>query len=60
MIGYIARAMAHASTKSVPIYAIQTIFILLAPPLYTASIYMVLGRLILHLRAERYSIVPLK
>jgi len=44
----------------VPIYSIQTILILLAPPLYAASIYMVLGRLILHLRAENYSIVPLK
>ncbi|KAJ5693607.1 hypothetical protein N7536_004019 [Penicillium majusculum] len=60
IIGYIARAVAHTNTKSVPIYVIQTILILLAPPLYAASIYMVLGRLILHLRAESYSLVPLK
>ncbi|CRL30386.1 RTA1 like protein [Penicillium camemberti] len=60
IIGYIARAMAHTNTKSVPIYAIQIILILLAPPLYAASIYMVLGRLILHLRAQLYSVVPLK
>lgn len=60
IIGYIARALSHANTESVPIYSIQTILILLAPPLYAASIYMVLGRLILHLRAESYSIVPLK
>ena len=60
IIGYIARAVAHTNTKSVLIYAIQVIFILLAPPLYAASIYMVLGRLILHLRGESYSVVPLK
>ncbi|KAJ5644244.1 uncharacterized protein N7484_006751 [Penicillium longicatenatum] len=60
IIGYIARALSHANTESVPIYSIQTILILLAPPLYAASIYMVLGRLIVHLRAESYSMVPLK
>ncbi|KAJ5691897.1 hypothetical protein N7462_001320 [Penicillium macrosclerotiorum] len=60
IIGYIARAAAHTNTKSVPIYSIQTILILLAPPLYAASIYMVLGRLVRHLRAESYSMVPLK
>lgn len=60
IIGYIARALSHSNTKSVPIYSIQTILILLAPPLYAASIYMVLGRLISHLRAESYSMVPLK
>ncbi|CAG7978002.1 unnamed protein product [Penicillium salamii] len=60
IIGYIARAKAHSDTESVPIYSIQTILILLAPPLYAASIYMVLGRLIVHLGAESSSIVPLK
>ncbi|KAK4863036.1 hypothetical protein LT330_010618 [Penicillium expansum] len=60
IIGYIARALAHTNIKSVPIYSIQTILILLAPPLYAASIYMVLGRLITHLRAESYSMVPLR
>ncbi|CAI7599649.1 unnamed protein product [Penicillium manginii] len=60
IIGYIARAISHSNTQSVPIYSIQTILILLAPPLYAASIYMVLGRLILYLRAESFSIVPLK
>lgn len=34
--------------------------ILLAPPLYAASIYMTLGRLIIHLDAERLSVVPVK
>jgi len=35
----------------------QTLLILLAPALFAASIYMVLGRLIRLLRAEQYSLV---
>jgi hypothetical protein len=34
--------------------------ILLAPPLYAASIYMVLGRTVTYLRAESLSLVPVK
>jgi hypothetical protein len=34
--------------------------ILLAPPLYAASIYMTLGRLIVHLDAENLRLVPVK
>lgn len=34
--------------------------ILLAPPLYAASIYMTLGRLIRHLKAESLSLIPVK
>jgi hypothetical protein len=39
---------------------VQTILILLAPPLYAASIYMVLGRLVAFLRAEKLSIVSVR
>ncbi|OOQ81747.1 Protein RTM1 [Penicillium brasilianum] len=60
MGGICARVLANSNPKSIPIYSIQTILILLAPPLYAASIYMILGRLIVHLRAESSSIVPLK
>jgi hypothetical protein len=60
IVGYVARAAARSNTGSVPIYSIQAILILLAPPLYAASIYMVLGRLIRHLHAENFSMVPLK
>lgn len=59
IIGYIGRAVAHSNVTSIPIYSIQTILILLAPPLYAASIYMVLGRLIHHLHAESLSVVRL-
>ena len=52
--------LAHSDKENVPIYAVQTLMILLAPPLYAASIYMTLGRLIRHLNAERLSLVPVK
>lgn len=60
IIGYICRALAHDDKNSVPIYSIQTIMILLAPPLYAASIYMTLGRLILYLDVESLSPIPTK
>ncbi|KAF9886484.1 hypothetical protein FE257_011391 [Aspergillus nanangensis] len=57
VIGYICRILAHNDTESIPIYSVQTILILLAPPLYAASIYMTLGRLIRYLDAESLSLV---
>ncbi|KAH8434362.1 RTA1 domain-containing protein [Aspergillus melleus] len=60
IIGYICRVLAHSDKENVPIYAIQTLMILLAPPLYAASIYMTLGRLIRYLNAEHLSVVPVK
>lgn len=41
-------------------FVIQAILILVAPALYAASIYMILGRLIRAIHAERLSIVPVK
>ncbi|KAH8426782.1 RTA1 domain-containing protein [Aspergillus melleus] len=60
IIGYICRILAHYDKESIPIYSIGTIMILLAPPLYAASIYMTLGRLIRYLDAESISVVPTK
>ncbi|KAI3006402.1 hypothetical protein CBS147346_3693 [Aspergillus niger] len=60
IIGYVCRILAHNHKESVPIYSVQTILILLAPPLYAASIYMVLGRLITFLRAAKLSLVPVR
>lgn len=60
VIGYICRILAHDDNKSIPIYSVQTILILLAPPLYAASIYMTLGRLIRYLGAESQSLIPTK
>jgi hypothetical protein len=41
-------------------YIIQTLFLLLAPALLAASIYMLLGRIILVLRAESHAIMKKK
>jgi len=41
-------------------YIIQNILILVAPALFAASVYMVLGRLIRSLDAESHSVVPVR
>jgi len=60
IIGYAARVAANSNKDNIPIYSIQTILILLAPPLYAASIYVVLGRTVTYLRAEHFSLVSVK
>ncbi|KAJ5294887.1 hypothetical protein N7508_009708 [Penicillium antarcticum] len=60
IIGYICRAASHDNYYGIPLYAIQTLLILLAPPLYAASVYMVLGRTVTYLQAETQSLVPVR
>lgn len=43
-----------------PAYSIQAIFILVAPALYAASIYMILGRIIISLQAQSLSLIPIR
>ncbi|KAL2831641.1 RTA1 like protein-domain-containing protein [Aspergillus pseudoustus] len=57
IIGYLVRCLSNGHTDSTALYAMQTVLILLAPALYAASIYMVLGRLIVFLSAEHHSLV---
>lgn len=59
VFGYIVRCL---SISQKPDYEknpfiIQQILILLAPALYAASIYMILGRMILLVHAESYSLI---
>ncbi|KAH8645438.1 RTA1 like protein-domain-containing protein [Xylariales sp. PMI_506] len=59
LVGYAARA---ASSKQVPNttlgpYVIQTLLLLVAPPLFAASIYMILGRIIVGVNGESYSLI---
>ncbi|KAF1364489.1 hypothetical protein EJ07DRAFT_98857 [Lizonia empirigonia] len=56
-IGYGARAAAHNDTVSKTPYIIQSILILIAPILFAASIYMILGRLIMRTDSASYSII---
>ncbi|KAF2828113.1 hypothetical protein CC86DRAFT_289389 [Ophiobolus disseminans] len=59
-IGYAARAAAHNDTVSKTPYIIQSILILIAPILFAASVYMILGRLILRTDSASYSIIRAK
>jgi hypothetical protein len=60
VIGYGCRAASHFFENSTTLYAIQSLLVLLAPTLYAASIYMILGRTIKFLHAERLSPVPVR
>ncbi|KAJ0426849.1 RTA1 like protein-domain-containing protein [Aspergillus carlsbadensis] len=58
--GYAARIFSHYDTLALGPYIVQTMLILVAPPLFAASIYMTLGRLIVNLGAEKASIIRVK
>ncbi|PSN60018.1 RTA1-domain-containing protein [Corynespora cassiicola Philippines] len=60
VIGFIGRAASSQQTPDWTLgpYIIQSLFLLLAPALFAASIYMELGRLILVIDAEKYSPIP--
>lgn len=56
-MGYVGRAISAKQTPDWTLmpYVIQSLLLLLGPTLLAASIYMVLGRLILLLEAGAYS-----
>ncbi|KAH8587257.1 RTA-like protein [Bisporella sp. PMI_857] len=58
-IGYIGRAISSQETPNWTLgpYIIQTIFLLVAPAVFAASIYMELGRIILATDGEAYSLI---
>ncbi|KAK0197505.1 RTA1 like protein-domain-containing protein [Armillaria mellea] len=58
-IGYIGRIISHNDTTAVGPYVVQSLLLLVAPALFAASIYVVLGRLIRKLHAERFSLIRL-
>jgi hypothetical protein len=57
IIGYAIRILSHYQTNLIGPYVAQSCFILLAPVFYAASIYMALGRIIVAVHGERFSIV---
>ncbi|RHZ66722.1 RTA1 domain-containing protein [Aspergillus thermomutatus] len=57
IIGYIGRIDSHGKTGKLGPYIIQSVFILLGPVLFAASVYMVLGRLIRSIQAEKHSVI---
>ncbi|KAF1364806.1 RTA1 like protein [Lizonia empirigonia] len=56
-IGYIGRILSSNDRYALSPYIMQTLLLLLGPALYAASIYMILGRLILLTGGEKYSLV---
>ncbi|KAA8915520.1 hypothetical protein TRICI_002325 [Trichomonascus ciferrii] len=60
MLGYIVRGVSSNQTDNVGLYAIQSLFILLPPILFAASIYMTLGRLLVYIEGDFISPVRVK
>ncbi|EXF80726.1 hypothetical protein CFIO01_13595 [Colletotrichum fioriniae PJ7] len=58
LVGYMGRFLSSNAPDVIGFFMIQTLCLLVAPALFAASIYMVLGRLIIHLRSESFS--PIK
>jgi len=56
-VGYIARSLSAKDTTARAPFIVQILLPLLAPALFAASIYMVLGRIILLTDGEKYSLV---
>ncbi|KAH7020506.1 RTA1 like protein-domain-containing protein [Ilyonectria destructans] len=60
LIGYYSRIWGHFDKFSVAGFIIQAIPILVAPALFAASIYMILGRLIRAVGASHLSLLPVQ
>ncbi|KAJ6110932.1 hypothetical protein N7486_003167 [Penicillium sp. IBT 16267x] len=62
IVGYIGRAFSSKQSPNWTLgpYIVQTLCLLLAPALLAASIYMLLGRIILVLQAESHAILKKK
>ncbi|KAL7619406.1 hypothetical protein AAE478_009945 [Parahypoxylon ruwenzoriense] len=58
VLGYAGRIWSHYNPLAIGGFVIQAILILVAPALYAASIYMILGRLIRTMNAQHLSIIP--
>ncbi|KAL5360624.1 RTA1 like protein-domain-containing protein [Aspergillus floccosus] len=57
VIGYGARAACTDRTGQLMPYVVQSLFILLAPVLFAASVYMILSRLICRVGAEQHALI---
>lgn len=59
-VGYVCRLVSAQNLEALGPYIIQSIFILIGPAFYAATIYMVLGEVIRVLGAETHSFIPVK
>ncbi|KAK4538897.1 hypothetical protein RGQ29_032219 [Quercus rubra] len=59
-VGYVGRALSHSDPEKLTPYIMQSLLILVAPALFAATVYMVLGRLMRALGAEHLSLIPVR
>ncbi|KAK0637995.1 Protein RTM1 [Lasiodiplodia hormozganensis] len=57
-IGYVARAISSTKVDDLGSYIVQMLTILIAPSLFAASMYMLLGRLMQVAGGERHALIP--
>ena len=62
IVGYACRIWSNKQSPNPTIgpYVVQTLLILVAPALFAASIYMILGRIIVTVDAEHHSLIKKK
>ncbi|KAF1997815.1 RTA1-domain-containing protein [Amniculicola lignicola CBS 123094] len=60
IIGYIGRIISIQDIWKLGPYIIQSLLLLVAPALFAASVYIILGRIILMVDGERYSLIRQK
>lgn len=56
--GYVGRLFSSADKLALIPFLINTLFLLVAPALFAASIYIILGRLMVLVDGAKYSVVP--
>jgi hypothetical protein len=59
-IGFVGRALSKNDVWALGPFIMQSLLILVAPALFAASIYIILGRVILMVDGERYSMIRQK
>lgn len=57
VVGYVGRAMSAKDQWALTPYIIQSMLLLIAPAFFAASVYMILGRIILATDGEKHSVV---
>ncbi|KAI1344233.1 RTA1 like protein-domain-containing protein [Xylariaceae sp. FL0016] len=59
-VGYFGRIWSHFDQDGIGGYVMQSLLILVAPALFAASVYMILGRTIRAVHAEHHSIIRIQ
>jgi hypothetical protein len=59
-VGFVGRFLSNKDIWALGPYIMQSLLILVAPALFAASIYIILGRIMLMVDGERYSLVRQK